>query len=478
MVRRDDNQQAADMEEDYEAQRQANIKANLELMKSLGLFQGSQMIKPPTAPKCKPTPKAKAASSSASTVDDPSLSPRIPRPRRITRSVSRTLESPQKPRGMKRALSDTSIPYADVRKTARRADDYDDLSSSDDDDDEYTGRSSTRRRVSSISGPLNPSRAYRPSSELQRHADRLGIRIHNPKTFGHIPGIPIGTLWSKRMDCSTDAVHAPTVAGISGNEEVGCWSICLSGGYEDDVDLGETFTYTGSGGRDLKGTANNPKNLRTAPQSSDQRWDGKNAALKRSVATRKPVRVVRGFKAANRYAPVEGYVYSGLYRVEEAWMERGAAGWKVCKFRFVRLGGQDPLPTFDRDEEADEEQSEDEVEEEQEQEEQKDSQTLRSTRALRRRSSTPHSPSPPSPTPSAISPHPILKSPTFDRSSYIIVSDTEAEACESEHEVLLQLELDAAVEMEERAVRRSVRETRNRTVLKWGREWSRSWGGK
>lgn len=40
-----------------------------------------------------------------------------------------------------------------------------------------------------------------------------------------------------------------------------CW---LSGGYEDDVDYGNEFTYTGSGGRDLSG------NKRTAEQSCDQ----------------------------------------------------------------------------------------------------------------------------------------------------------------------------------------------------------------
>ena len=29
--------------------------------------------------------------------------------------------------------------------------------------------------------------------------------------------------------------------------------------YEDDLDWGECFTYTGEGGRDLKGTTANPK---------------------------------------------------------------------------------------------------------------------------------------------------------------------------------------------------------------------------
>jgi len=39
----------------------------------------------------------------------------------------------------------------------------------------------------------------------------------------------------------------PTVAGIQGNESIGCFSIALSGGYEDDLDYGESFTFTGSG---------------------------------------------------------------------------------------------------------------------------------------------------------------------------------------------------------------------------------------
>ena len=51
------------------------------------------------------------------------------------------------------------------------------------------------------------------------------------------------------------------------------------------VDLGMAFTYTGCGGRDLKGTKQNPKNLRTAPQTSHQTFDNPlNAALKVSLS--------------------------------------------------------------------------------------------------------------------------------------------------------------------------------------------------
>ena len=43
----------------------------------------------------------------------------------------------------------------------------------------------------------------------------------------------------------------PTVAGIHGNESEGCYSLALSGGYEDDLDYGVCFTYTGEGKNQL-----------------------------------------------------------------------------------------------------------------------------------------------------------------------------------------------------------------------------------
>lgn len=430
----------------YEAQRQANIKANLELMMSLGIGNGAgALLKPKSSPAA--TTKARAKKAVSPDEEYSHVGGVVQRPRRITRSVSRTLDSPKKVRGrgMKRALSDDVSLTA--RKVSRVEDDYDaDAFDASDDD--------SPRRSAGSSGALNPARFYRPVSTLQRHADRLGIRTHSPKTFGAIPSIPIGTTWAKRIDCSTDAVHAPTVAGISGNEHDGCWSICLSGGYEDDVDLGESFTYTGSGGRDLKGTKANPKNLRTAPQSADQTWEGKNAALRRSVQTRKPVRVVRGWKAANRYAPSEGYVYSGLYRVEKAWMERGASGWMVCKFRFVRLSGQDPLPTFDHDDDEEDDGTP------------ANSRPEPSTSTSGNAIDLTHSPSPspsltlPPHSPSRVSPHPILSGSTFDRTSYIIISDDEADESEVEQHTLMQLEVeppseDKLVERVARGVRRT-----------------------
>ncbi|KAI6047613.1 PUA-like domain-containing protein [Pisolithus marmoratus] len=171
-------------------------------------------------------------------------------------------------------------------------------------------------------------------------------RTRNPKVYGHISGIEVGKWWASRQECSEDAVHAPWVGGIAPGEK-GAYSVAISGGYEDDIDDGYAFTYTGAGGRDLRGTKAAPKNLRTAPHSFDQTFEhNHNRALKRSVETGKPVRVIRGYKLQSKYGPSEGYRYDGLYVVKKCWTERGLGkgGHLVCKFAFVRLEGQSPIP--------------------------------------------------------------------------------------------------------------------------------------
>lgn len=96
-------------------------------------------------------------------------------------------------------------------------------------------------------------------------------------------------------------------------------------------DNGDSFTYTGSGGRDLSG------NKRTADQTSDQRLTRMNLALARCCSASvdrcganaddldgqdawksgSPVRVVRNEKAGKHsdYAPAEGNRYDGIYKV-------------------------------------------------------------------------------------------------------------------------------------------------------------------
>ena len=69
--------------------------------------------------------------------------------------------------------------------------------------------------------------------------------------FGPIPGVAVGQTWLMRIQVSEDGVHRPPVGGIAGTAKAGCQSLVLAGGYEDDEDNGEYFTYTGSGGEEL-----------------------------------------------------------------------------------------------------------------------------------------------------------------------------------------------------------------------------------
>ncbi|XP_036170121.1 E3 ubiquitin-protein ligase UHRF1 isoform X1 [Myotis myotis] len=172
--------------------------------------------------------------------------------------------------------------------------------------------------------------------------------------YGPIPGIPVGTMWRFRVQVSESGVHRPHVAGIHGRSNDGAYSLVLSGGYEDDVDNGESFTYTGSGGRDLSG------NKRTAEQSCDQKLTNTNRALALNCSapinerkgaeakdwrSGKPVRVVRNVKGRkhSKYAPTEGNRYDGIYKVVRYWPEKGKSGFLVWRY-LLRRDDEEPGP--------------------------------------------------------------------------------------------------------------------------------------
>ena len=177
--------------------------------------------------------------------------------------------------------------------------------------------------------------------------------------FGALPGIACGFKFDSRADGCASGVHRATVAGIVGHPDVGCYSIVLNGGYADDVDEGTHLTYTGSGGRSLRGTSANPKNLRTGPHTKHQTMEGnegkKNRALKKSLTTGQPVRVLRGYKLDSKFAPLGidyggdvNYRYDGLYRVVKMWTSVGIDHpFNVFKFALVRFPASQYCP-FER----------------------------------------------------------------------------------------------------------------------------------
>ncbi|WP_317162609.1 YDG/SRA domain-containing protein [Myroides albus] len=117
----------------------------------------------------------------------------------------------------------------------------------------------------------------------------------------------------------------------------------LSGGYEDDMDLGNEIIYTGAGG--------NKDGKQIEDQSLENTY---NRGLYKSMIEGLPVRVVRGHQHKSEFSPKKGYTYAGLFTVVDFWIEKGKSGFKVCRFRLESIDNppidnlnQEKFPTLE-----------------------------------------------------------------------------------------------------------------------------------
>lgn len=150
-----------------------------------------------------------------------------------------------------------------------------------------------------------------------------------PIIFGEIKEIEENQWFQGRKEMMPSSFHRSWGAGIDGNGKEGTAAIVLSGGYEDDKDLGDEIVYTGAGGNDPN----------TGKQISNQSWDNRgNAGLVKSMNEGLPLRVIRGHSHKSEFSPKTGYLYAGLYSVIDAWEEVGKSGFKICRFRLVYSG--------------------------------------------------------------------------------------------------------------------------------------------
>jgi len=153
-----------------------------------------------------------------------------------------------------------------------------------------------------------------------------------PIIFGEIPGIPEGHWFEGRREMMPSSFHRNWGQGIDGNKQEGTSAIVLSGGYEDDEDLGTEIIYTGAGGNDPN----------TGKQIADQTWDNSgNAGLFTSWDRGLPIRVIRGHQHKSEYSPKKGYMYAGLYTVVDAWQETGKSGFEICRVRLLSIDGRE-----------------------------------------------------------------------------------------------------------------------------------------
>lgn len=157
------------------------------------------------------------------------------------------------------------------------------------------------------------------------------------KVFGH-NGLDVGQWWPTQLLALFHGAHGGKIAGISGTQETGAYSVVTSGGaYEElDEDRGSTLYYSGSRSHD------NTDPKKPFPSSAGT------LALKASQRARNPVRVLRaagtgGSKSGSSLRPTVGIRYDGLYLVQDMQLQTNMNGSLYEQFKLVRLDGQPPL---------------------------------------------------------------------------------------------------------------------------------------
>lgn len=149
-------------------------------------------------------------------------------------------------------------------------------------------------------------------------------------------GLAVGAWFPKRIVALFHGAHSISQGGISGNTETGAYSIVIAGQYDDlDKDFGDVVYYSGSNSHDNE----NPN--APAPSSQGTR------ALQASLATGKPVRVLRASNPKSAYAPSVGLRYDGLYTVVDVDEPKNKKGGKYERFKLERIDGQ-PQIKFSR----------------------------------------------------------------------------------------------------------------------------------
>ncbi|WP_078063253.1 YDG/SRA domain-containing protein [Solirubrum puertoriconensis] len=142
---------------------------------------------------------------------------------------------------------------------------------------------------------------------------------HTNIAFGHVPGVPVGAEFENRRAVQQAGLHRDWMKGISYASGQAADAIVLSGGYEDDLDLGSTILYTGQGGNS------------EGQQVADQTLTRGNKALHLSYEQQTPIRVIRKVVEGR----LEYYQYAGLYKISQWQEKKGKSGFLIYQFLLV-----------------------------------------------------------------------------------------------------------------------------------------------
>ncbi|KAL0921962.1 hypothetical protein M5K25_005916 [Dendrobium thyrsiflorum] len=165
------------------------------------------------------------------------------------------------------------------------------------------------------------------------------LRTNMGKRIGSVPGVEVGDIFYFRIELCLVGMHAPSMAGIdymmaryAEVDEPAAISIVSAGGYENDEGDVDVLIYTGQGG----GGGNRHAEKK---QFDDQKLERGNLALEKSTHRGNLVRVIRSAKDMNLISG-KIYIYDGLYKIHESWIDKGKSGFNVFKYKLLREGGQ------------------------------------------------------------------------------------------------------------------------------------------
>jgi euchromatic histone-lysine N-methyltransferase len=197
---------------------------------------------------------------------------------------------------------------------------------------------SLRRRICQLeeSKELGNALAKRPDLRASNALTSNGVKTNMRRRAGVVPGIEVGDIFFFRMEMCLVGLHAQSMGGIDymnfkdgSKEDSMAISVVSSGVYGDESKNNDVLYYSGSGENFNK----KDKHV------SDQKLQRGNLALNRSAERHDEVRVIRGLRdTVNRSAKI--YMYDGLYKIQDSWIEKEKSGGGVFKYRMVRLPGQ------------------------------------------------------------------------------------------------------------------------------------------
>ncbi|XP_020108569.1 histone-lysine N-methyltransferase, H3 lysine-9 specific SUVH1-like [Ananas comosus] len=181
-----------------------------------------------------------------------------------------------------------------------------------------------RRRLMQLEGAKDVK--HRPDLKAGSIMMSKELRANKVKRVGQVPGVEVGDIFYFRVEMCLVGLNSQLIAGIDyvnyrfGDEDdTVALSVVSAGVYENAEENVDVLIYSGQG----------------ASSKDDQKLERGNLALERSLHRGNEIRVIR---SAKDFSCPTGkiYIYDGLYKIRESWIEKRKSGFNVFKYKLVR----------------------------------------------------------------------------------------------------------------------------------------------